>query len=307
MTQGPAHAYRGDAGPARAAADAVVEASTDLGEFNLGVGYSMIAASCLAAGDAAGAWNASEAARRLISWQPMIGSIFMMWSAEAALACGDVTTARSRADEAASVAKGWYLSAALTTCARVKIAQGQVEEAEQDAYEALGIAESIDARLSVPDISIVSPPSHVVPAITARRRGSSARRSPCGVRWVRPGSKSMTLATRPQSQIFVKRWVTTTLRQLGPRVRHCPSTRRSPMCSAVAVNESARRAAGGRSPQPSSTWRGLSAKVWPTEKSVPGSSFHHVRSKRTSPTSTPSWVLVRAFSSRKRQHARVNW
>lgn len=152
MTQGPAHAYRGDARAARAAAEAVVEASTDLGEFHLGVGYSIVAASCLAAGDAAGAWNASETARGLISWQPVIGPIFMMWSAEAALACGDVTTARSRADEAESVAKGWYLSGALVTRAHVKIAQGQVEEAEQDAYEALGIAESIGARLSVPDI-----------------------------------------------------------------------------------------------------------------------------------------------------------
>ena len=76
----------------------------------------------------------------------------MMWSAEAALACGDVNTARSRADEAHSVAKGWYLSAALATWARIKIAQGQFEEAEQDAYEALGVAESIGARLSVPDI-----------------------------------------------------------------------------------------------------------------------------------------------------------
>ena len=82
----------------------------------------------------------------------MIGPIFMMWSAEAALACGDVTAARSRADEAQSVAKGWYLSAALATWARIKIAQGQLEEAEQDAYEALGVAESIGACLSVPDI-----------------------------------------------------------------------------------------------------------------------------------------------------------
>ena len=38
MTQGPAHAYRGDARAARAAADAVVEAATDLGEFHAGVG-----------------------------------------------------------------------------------------------------------------------------------------------------------------------------------------------------------------------------------------------------------------------------
>jgi predicted ATPase/class 3 adenylate cyclase/DNA-binding CsgD family transcriptional regulator len=152
ITQGPAHAYRGDARAARAAAEALVEVATDLGEFHAGVGYSIVAASCLAAGDAAGAWNASEKARRPISWQPMIGRIFMMWSAEAALACGDVTAARSRADEAQSVAKGWYLSAALATRARIKIAQGQLEEAAQDAYQALGIAESLGAHLCVPDI-----------------------------------------------------------------------------------------------------------------------------------------------------------
>ena len=73
------------------------------------------------------AWEASEASlQRLSGAAQGPGPLFMMWSAEAALACGDVATARRRVDEAASVAKGWYLSAALTTRARVKIALGQV-------------------------------------------------------------------------------------------------------------------------------------------------------------------------------------
>jgi DNA-binding CsgD family transcriptional regulator len=96
--------------------------------------------------------DASEAARQRISSQPMTAGLFIVFSAQTALASGDVTVARRHADEAASVAKGWYLSAALMTRARVKIAQGQLEEAERDAHEALGIAESVGARLGVPDI-----------------------------------------------------------------------------------------------------------------------------------------------------------
>jgi len=151
-TQAAAYVYHGDVGPARAAADAALEDSTELGEFHEGFAYSMVAGSWLAAGDAAAAWDASEAALQRTSSQPTAAVLVIIWSAEAALACGDVTTARCLADEAASVGKGCYLSMALTTRARVKIAEGKAEDAERDAYEALGIAESIGARLSVPDI-----------------------------------------------------------------------------------------------------------------------------------------------------------
>ena len=61
-----------------------------------------------------------------------------MWvhlRAEAALALADVTAARQWADEAVSVATGWYRVLALTTRARVAIAQGETEQAERDAHE----------------------------------------------------------------------------------------------------------------------------------------------------------------------------
>ncbi len=147
-----AYIYHGDAGPARAAADAVLEESTQLGEYRQGVAYGMVAASCLAAGDAAAAWEASEASLQRLRAHPRAPGLFIIWSAHAALACGDVATARRHVDEAASVSKGCYLSEALTTRARIKIALGQGDEAEPDAYEALGVAESIGARRCVPDI-----------------------------------------------------------------------------------------------------------------------------------------------------------
>jgi predicted ATPase/class 3 adenylate cyclase/DNA-binding CsgD family transcriptional regulator len=151
-TQVPAYVYHGDAGLARAAADMALQDSTQLGGFHHGFAHSLIAGSCLAAGDAAAAWDASEAALQRVSAQPLVSVLVFIWSAQAALACGDVATARSRADEAVSVGKGGYLSMAMTVRARVKIAQGQAEEAERDSYEALGIAESNGARLCVPDI-----------------------------------------------------------------------------------------------------------------------------------------------------------
>ena len=66
--------------------------------------------------------------------------------------CGDSTVARRLADDAVSTAKGVYLSAALATRARVAIAHGDSEQADQDAREALGIAAGVGAHLLIPDI-----------------------------------------------------------------------------------------------------------------------------------------------------------
>jgi DNA-binding CsgD family transcriptional regulator len=58
--------------------------------------------------------------------------------AQAALANGDLTTARRWADDAVATATGWAVQmSALTTRARVALAQGQPDQAERDAYEAL--------------------------------------------------------------------------------------------------------------------------------------------------------------------------
>jgi hypothetical protein len=54
---------------------------------------------------------------------------------EAALAAGDLVAARRWVDDAVSVAAGWHLVMALTTRARVAIAEGAPEEAERDARD----------------------------------------------------------------------------------------------------------------------------------------------------------------------------
>jgi DNA-binding CsgD family transcriptional regulator len=58
--------------------------------------------------------------------------------AQAALAAGDLIAARRWADDAVTTATGWaLLIRALTTRARVAIAQGEFEQAQRDAHDAL--------------------------------------------------------------------------------------------------------------------------------------------------------------------------
>ena len=59
--------------------------------------------------------------------------------AQAALARGDLIAARRWADDAVAATTGWHLSRALTTRARVAIAQGEPEQAERDAHDALAL------------------------------------------------------------------------------------------------------------------------------------------------------------------------
>ena len=78
-------------------------------------------------------------------WQVSVGT-------EAALAGGDLISARLWADDAVSVAAGWHLVAALTTRARVAIADGQREEAERDVHNALTRVAHTGAYLALPDL-----------------------------------------------------------------------------------------------------------------------------------------------------------
>ena len=74
------------------------------------------------------------------------------FSAEVALAGGELLAARRFADDAVSTAAGMFLSDALTVRARVAIAQGEPEQAERDAHDALACAADIEAYLLIPDI-----------------------------------------------------------------------------------------------------------------------------------------------------------
>lgn len=70
---------------------------------------------------------------------------------DAALAGGDLLTARSWADEAVAVATGWHRVAALLARARVKMAQRTHDEAERDAHDVLTCATD-SVYLHLPDI-----------------------------------------------------------------------------------------------------------------------------------------------------------
>jgi DNA-binding NarL/FixJ family response regulator len=73
------------------------------------------------------------------------------FSAQAALAGGDLIAARRWAAEGVSTAVGWHLALALTTRARVAIAQDEPDRAERDAHDALACAAEVEAYLGISD------------------------------------------------------------------------------------------------------------------------------------------------------------
>ena len=80
---------------------------------------------------------------------PQTASLYI-WAALAPLACGDLAAARRWADDVVSATRGWSLAAALTSRSRVEIAQGELDAAERDAYEALDLAARLGGDLLVP-------------------------------------------------------------------------------------------------------------------------------------------------------------
>jgi len=112
----------------------------------------VLAAAGLAAGDVAAATDASEAAWQRLSVQRELASENVNSMAEVALARGDLVAARRWADEVISATTGWYLASALTTRARVAIAQDEPEQAERDAHDALACAADTGSHQVLPDI-----------------------------------------------------------------------------------------------------------------------------------------------------------
>jgi len=149
--QGVALAYKGDTAAARAAADAAIEATAELGGIEAGIAYCALAFAALAAGDAATAQDATEAAWPHMSALPAMAAVMRILKAEAALAGGDLAAARRCAGDAVSTTTGGYLSMALTARARVAIAQGEPDEAERDAHDALARAAELEAYLGISD------------------------------------------------------------------------------------------------------------------------------------------------------------
>jgi predicted ATPase/class 3 adenylate cyclase/DNA-binding CsgD family transcriptional regulator len=150
--QGIALAYQGETGAARAAADAAVEAAAELGGLAAGIAYFALCDAALAAGDAATAQDASEKGSQQWNFLPGYAAVQRVLMVTAAVAGGDLAAARRGADEAVTTTTGTWLMLALTTRARLAMAQGKPEHAERDARDALTCAAEIEAHVGVPDI-----------------------------------------------------------------------------------------------------------------------------------------------------------
>jgi predicted ATPase/class 3 adenylate cyclase/DNA-binding CsgD family transcriptional regulator len=144
-------AHHGDPSAARDAANAAVEAAAELGAFFPGLAYAGLTCATLAAGDVAAAEDAITAGWPHLSLQPKQAAIWIAYTAQAALARGDLTAARRWADDAVAATSGFHLSLALTTRAGVAIFQGEPEQAGRDAHDALVSAASTGAYAAAPD------------------------------------------------------------------------------------------------------------------------------------------------------------
>ncbi|KZS60226.1 LuxR family transcriptional regulator [Mycobacterium ostraviense] len=145
-------AFRGEVGAARAAADAALEAA-EQGEYFAGMGYSALATAALAAGDIETAKDAGDAAwQNLSSALPQSAVPQRVFNAQAALSSGDLIAARDWCDDAVQALTGRHLVLALATRARISIADGKREEAERDANDALACAADSGAYVDVPDV-----------------------------------------------------------------------------------------------------------------------------------------------------------
>ncbi len=146
-------AQQGEAAAARTAAEATLEGGAKLSERYAAFGHVVMGFAALAAGDRAAVHEAREASRQDITVVSGSTALFgRIWNAWAALADGDLTTAGRWADEAVSIATGWYSAWALAVRARVAIAAGEPEQAERDAHDALTCAADIQSYLQIPDI-----------------------------------------------------------------------------------------------------------------------------------------------------------
>lgn len=163
-----ATAYQGDSRSAAAGLADTESAAEKFGAMWSGNSHGVRAVAALATGDEARADELSRTAWELLADVAMHRRMYGSVLAEVALARGDLIAAHGWADEAASLTIGWHRVLSLTTRVRVRIAEREPELAEQDAYDALGLAADLGTHLGIPDILECL-------AATARAGGSHAR------------------------------------------------------------------------------------------------------------------------------------
>jgi DNA-binding CsgD family transcriptional regulator len=151
LSRATSFAYMGDIARARIDAEAVFASAAEIGGIVAGLGYSAFRTAALAEGDSAAALSTSDTAWQLIRVAPDTAAVNVSPLAQAALSAGDLPTARRWAEQAVAETNGWHRAAALFARARVALAEGDSELAEQDAHESLAVTSSVKAYLGVAD------------------------------------------------------------------------------------------------------------------------------------------------------------
>ena len=146
------HTYQGRPAAALDCGEIALAAATAMGGWVEDTTYAVLANAALAGGDRRAAKEACEASWRHAVPQRVIFTRSLNPMAEALLACGELAAARKWADETVAMVPGWHKMVALMERAYIALAQGESEQAERDAHEALTIAVHTNARLRLPDI-----------------------------------------------------------------------------------------------------------------------------------------------------------
>jgi DNA-binding CsgD family transcriptional regulator len=144
-------ANTGRAAEGRAIGLESLDGAAELGGYMEGVVYAALAVAALADGAVDEATDASDSAQQRFKGWPWLASTINRPAAQTALARGDLAAARRYADADVDAALGWFTVHALTTRARVALAQREFTQAERDAHEALVRGSEMRAFLFVPD------------------------------------------------------------------------------------------------------------------------------------------------------------
>lgn len=146
--------WRGKTTEALDAAEMAIESAAELGAAIEGLGYLMLGAARLAAGDVAAAKDVLVKAYGRIP-DAGFSATNLMWRAETELAAGDVVAARLWADQGVMATSGYFRMLALNTRSRVAMAEGHpdgIAAAERDARDALACAADTGAQLGLPNV-----------------------------------------------------------------------------------------------------------------------------------------------------------
>jgi predicted ATPase/class 3 adenylate cyclase/DNA-binding CsgD family transcriptional regulator len=146
---------QGELEAARVTADQAIDVTTAIGGFYLDTAYAVSALIAFAAGDVTSADTQCQK-----SWQqhrttaPERESLTLSLAplSEVAAANGDLSEARRWADRTVAKTSNWHLLNALVRRARVAIAQGELQQAERDAYDALAMDIDMQVHLATPDL-----------------------------------------------------------------------------------------------------------------------------------------------------------